>query len=626
MQLSNETNPKQTSVDVLIIGAGPSGLMLWTCGFERTADYFELILDSLGIGQDVWREANHMLEIRFWVSVVLLIRSQVEAIAYPDQNPDQDGKLYRSDRIVDTIPGLSCFQQATLHQARIEDHLLGYIWKHSNISVERGIMPESLSIDKQKSEDADEYAISIVLRHLVPEAIEEPVARGSADSRTETVHAKYLVGCDGAHSWTRRQIGSIMEGEQTDFVWGVLDIIPITDFPDIRYRCAIHSATGSLMVIPREDGYLDRFKTTPGTLVASARNTLAPYTLSYKHCHWWTAYRIGQRVGSKFSKENRVFLAGDAVHTHSPKAGQGMNISMHDTYNLGWKLARVIKGWASPDLLKIRDTERHRIAKGLIEFDQRFSRLFSGRPTKDIMDTTGVDLRTFKAVFEKGNLFASGCAVEYPASLIVAKLDNVPEEKDLAYDKMATIGRTSGSFTSITGKQGLASKVPIGMRMPSYKELLPSTGVWRLLVFAGDIRDQAQFLRYQKLGAALDATDPFLQRYTVRGGATWPQRLVEVLTIHSAPRVETELRQFPEVFHPFSEEYGWDYNKIFVDDDTYHEGPGRAYEDYGINKLTGCVIIVRPDQYVSWVGDLEDVTSMEQFLSAFMKDQNVKAR
>jgi hypothetical protein len=68
------------------------------------------------------------------------------------------------------------------------------------------------------------------------------------------------------------------------------------------------------------------------------------------------------------------------------------------------------------------------------------------------MDTTGVDLNTFKAVFVKGNLFASGCAVEYPASLIVAKPDNAPQTQDLADDNKATISTTSGSVTSVAGK------------------------------------------------------------------------------------------------------------------------------------------------------------------------------
>ena len=76
---------------------------------------------------------------------------------------------------------------------------------------------------------------------------------------------------------------------------------------------------------------LDRFNISPDNLLQVANRILNPYKISYNHCHWWTVYRIGQRLGSKFSENERVFLAGDAVHTHSPKAGQGMNISMHDS-------------------------------------------------------------------------------------------------------------------------------------------------------------------------------------------------------------------------------------------------------------------------------------------------------
>ena len=135
---------------------------------------------------------------------------------------------------------------------------------------------------------------------------------------------------------------------------GVLDVIPITDFPDIRMRCAIHSPnSGSLMVIPRENklvrlyiqltttdklggAKVDRSKINPEVILASAQRIIHPYKLTYRYCDWWTAYQIGQRVGDNFSLRERVFLAGDAVHTHSPKAGQGMNVSMQDTYNLGW--------------------------------------------------------------------------------------------------------------------------------------------------------------------------------------------------------------------------------------------------------------------------------------------------
>lgn len=100
------------------------------------------------------------------------------------------------------------------------------------------------------------------------------------------------------------------------------------------------------MIIPREGklvrlycqimevpngGRIDRSAINPEMILKQAQKIFAPYKLSYKHCDWFTAYQIGQRVGSDFSFKNRVFLAGDAVHTHSPKAGQGMNVSMQDS-------------------------------------------------------------------------------------------------------------------------------------------------------------------------------------------------------------------------------------------------------------------------------------------------------
>ena len=120
---------------------------------------------------------------------------------------------------------------------------------------------------------------------------------------------------------------------------GVLDIVPITNFPDIRNRCMIHSeSSGSLMVIPRENKLVrlyiqltevntaegngkrrvDRSKITPDFILKSARNIIKPYKLEYHYCDWWTAYQIGQRVGPHFSKDNRVFLAGGKDTALSP--------------------------------------------------------------------------------------------------------------------------------------------------------------------------------------------------------------------------------------------------------------------------------------------------------------------
>ncbi|CZT43526.1 probable FAD monooxygenase [Rhynchosporium secalis] len=675
--------PGDSDVDVLIIGAGPAGYGFRVSNHDKAADQREVswqqhgwqdvesklglltreeprsiadkqmdfsIFDSFGFADRVWKESNHMLEICLW-------------------NPDAEGRIRRSDRIPDTIPNISRFQQVVLHQGRIERFFLDSLVEYSGIEVERGVLPESLTFDESKAEDPDAYPIEVILRHLTDEEAKpdqhaatdgmatsdglfrsnmaaddtkELLSKAATNNKAgtrETVKARYMIGCDGAHSWTRNQLGYKLEGEQTDYIWGVLDIIPITDFPDIRMRCAIHSASsGSVMVIPRESklvrlyiqmttterggNKLDRKSITPQLILESAQRTLAPYKLTYQYCDWWTAYQIGQRVGSEFSKNERIFLAGDAVHTHSPKAGQGMNVSMQDTFNLGWKVAAVVKGTADRSILKTYQSERRRIAQDLIAFDHKFSRLFSGRPAKDVMDEAGISMDEFKDAFVKGNLFASGVAVDYGASVLVAKEGNAQEQgdgTDMCLDKSK---RTMGN-------QALAANINIGMRMPSFQvlnqadarpwqfqEMLKSDGRWRIVLFAGDVSSAKQMERVTNLGSTLSGPKSFIRRFTPAEKKI--DSLFDILTIHSAKRAETELHSFPDIFHPFDERDGWDYWKVFVDDVSYHEGYGNAYENYGVDRKEGCLVVLRPDQYVAWVGALEDTEAIEQYFSGFM--------
>jgi phenol 2-monooxygenase (NADPH) len=85
-------------------------------------------------------------------------------------------------------------------------------------------------------------------------------------------------------------------------------------------------------------------------------------------------------------------------------------------YHLGWKVANVVNGVADRSILKTYQSERRRIAQDLIDFDHRFSRLFSGRPAKDVMDEEGISMSEFKEAFEKGNMFASGIG-EFPITI-----------------------------------------------------------------------------------------------------------------------------------------------------------------------------------------------------------------
>ena len=169
--------------------------------------------------------------------------------------------MRRSDRVPDAIVGLSRFTQIVLHQGRVERFFLDNIKKYSkdSLRVERAILPESLLFAEELCDDhtEDTYPLKVQLRHLTEEEATPAQSNGStvhdglfrsnlaeddtdaliAHSREnagsiETVRAKYMVGCDGAHSWTRRQLGFQLEGEPTDFIWGVLG--RISSFPSFR--------------------------------------------------------------------------------------------------------------------------------------------------------------------------------------------------------------------------------------------------------------------------------------------------------------------------------------------------------------------------------------------------------
>ena len=115
-----------------------------------------------------------------------------------------------------------------------------------------------------------------------------------------------------------------------------------------------------------------------------------------------------------------------ACHTHSPKAGQGMNVSMMDSYNLSWKLIHSLNGltpYPQGSVDKILDTyemERQTVAQQLIAFDKEFSSMFSGKIGAE-NDNEGLTHEQFLKVFSTGNGFTSGCGIEYLENLLVDK-------------------------------------------------------------------------------------------------------------------------------------------------------------------------------------------------------------
>ncbi|KAI4636958.1 hypothetical protein J4E93_010748 [Alternaria ventricosa] len=332
----------------------------------RTVEIYE----SFGLSEDLLREAYHILEVCFWG-------------VDEDGNGNEQGGIKRKSRSIDTEKGLSHLPHVILNQARMNGLMLGKMetilkeqgrWREGTSNgIEYGWAVKSVEIDEKRKHDPNAHCVKVT---------------AEKDGKEEVWEAKYVLGCDGAHSTIRKALDIRMLGDSSDTVWGVMDIYPLTTFPDIRRKCTIHSTAGNLIIIPREGGQLVRFYiqlpagTQPKTvkltdLQNQTRRIFAPYTMDFVDVFWWSAYSIGQRLAEVFHAHNRVFLTGDACHTHSPKAGQGMNVSLQDGYNIGWKLGSVLSGLSPPSLLSTYITERSKTAADLIAFDKELAKMIS---------------------------------------------------------------------------------------------------------------------------------------------------------------------------------------------------------------------------------------------------------
>ncbi|WP_417671834.1 FAD-binding monooxygenase [Roseibium sp.] len=598
-------------VDVLIVGCGPAGLTLAaqlsafpgikTRIVERKDAPLELgqadgiacrtmeMFQAFGFAEKVEREACWINETTFW-----------------KPEPGARERIARSSRVQDVEDGLSEFPHVILNQARVHDFYLD-IMRKSPCRLEPDYSCEILDLKVDRSQSPP---VTVTLQHAVPG--QKPCI--------ETVHANYVVGCDGARSKVRAAIGRSLSGDSANQAWGVMDVLCVTDFPDIRMKAAIQSAQeGNILIIPREGGYLVRMyvemdklnkdervanrNITVDHLIDAARRILQPYTLDVKEVAWWSVYEIGQRICDRFDDVEdgapddvlpHVFIAGDACHTHSPKAGQGMNVSMQDTFNLGWKLAHVLGGTSAPELLNSYSIERKQIAQDLIDFDREWAAMFSA-PPKDKDNPNGVDPEEFRAYFQRFGRYTAGTATVYKPSIL-----------------------TGGEES-----QGLAAGYPVGMRFHSAPVVrladgkpmhlghtIKADGRWRLFAFAGSDKSSVE-----SLCAFLqnDEASPLL-RFTPKNSD--PDSVIDLRAVFQEGFRDLDIAAMPPVLLPRKGKYGLiDYEKIYCADVKSGED---IFDMRKIDRQHGALVVVRPDQYVSNVLALEDTSALSAFFDGFL--------
>ena len=602
--------------DVLIVGCGPAGLVL-AAQMANFPDVRTVVIDRrdgpLAVGQadgvacrtvemfQTFGLASRLVDEAYWVNEVCFWQ--------PD--PDDRSRIQRAGRVRDTDAEMSEFPHVIVNQARMLAYLLDHMQRSaSRLAPFYGLHASDVSIET--SGDVD-YPVTVTLRH---------VEAGVETGETSVVRAKYVVGCDGARSAIRNAIGRELVGDAMDVSWGVMDVLGITDFPDIRLKCTIQSAEhGSIVLIPREGGYLARFYieldrrellqdggVTRERLTAVANRILHPYTLEISDVGWWSVYEIGQRLCNKFDDVGvqetsgrlpRVFIAGDACHTHSAKAGQGMNVSMADAFNLGWKLGAVLRGISEPELLNTYSEERQRIAQELIEFDEEWSRMLSSPPkVSGDSGAQGVDPEEFRRYFARHLGYTAGVATTYSPSILTATA---------GFQHLApgfVIGQRFHSAPVIR----LADAKPMQLGHVALAD-----GAWRLYIF-GDRSDPAEpQSRVAALCEFLGSDESPVARFTPPDAN--PDAVLDVRAIFQQRHHDLRLENMPPVLLPRKGRLALvDYEKIFCSDPD----AGDIFTLRSLNREEGCMVLVRPDQYVANILPLEAHAMLHDFLARLL--------
>lgn len=597
--------------DVVIVGAGPVGLMLSTClsrwGYKikhidnraeptptgradgiqpRSLD----LLRNMGLKRKIMEyEPAKVYEVAFW-------------------DPNSNG-IHRTGTWASCPKFIDARHPFTtlLHQGMIERVFIEDIEKNGT-QIQR-----PWTITGFKNDGADPaYPVEVNLSHV-------------DGTHSEAVRAKYLFSGEGARSFVRDQLKiGIKYKDPIANVWGVMDGVVRTNFPDIKMKCTIHSDAGSIMVIPRENNMVrlyiqiasstdkdwnPRKSATAEEVQEKAKNILKPYTISWDRVEWYSVYPIGQGIAERYTLDERVFMGGDACHTHSPKAGQGMNTAFLDAVNLAWKIHHVESGFAPRSLLSTYESERKLIAENLLDFDARYAKLFSARipSAGEVAGASQANsqmeenefIKTFKASCE----FTSGYGVAYNPNTINWGPEHPAQHPLILPYEKGTALRTGRTLIPATVTRVVDANVV------HLEQEIPMNGSYRVYVFGGSVQKTKSALRDLATHMANPTSffstfthkDTSVDRYHEKHNPH--SNFLSLCSIINSPRSGIEIDELlPEIFARYRDH-------VYADDVWDQRVPGAkaaAHAKMGLDEEKGGVVVVRPDGYVGVVVKLEE--------------------
>jgi phenol 2-monooxygenase len=383
------------------------------------------------------------------------------------------------------------------------------------------------------------------------------------------VKCRYLVGADGGRSFVRRAIHIPFDGSSSEDKWVRVDGVVETNMPKSRTYCAIESPThgnvlwaaldhgatriGFAFTAERQKAYKEF---NEEAAVKEAIASVKPFSLKFKQVDWWTIYVVGQRIARSFFVKDCIFLAGDACHTHSSGAAQGMNTGIHDAVNLAWKLSLVLQGSAKPGLLYTYETERRPNVQKLITYDKDISRLmtmqlpenWTGDPSADPNEVLG-------QVMAEAATFSSGLGIHYEP------------------DTSLNVVQSTGVCSVQPGQRApdVPLQKPATFESTRLQTETPNIARFYIVIFAGDVARTKSFL-----AAFTGAITPLKWLFEQENPISW-------LTIISGPGG-------PSAYETLG---GMPFGRVFYDDNH------SAHERYGVQVDKGAVLVLRPD---GWLG------------------------